>query len=248
MYLLMMFDRNKLKLNVKVYSNANIEDILTMHLKEYDLAKYRHNKHASRNAADHVKFNNYEKVIKSLAKDDLYIEMVELPYNSVTVSVLFDNYLNEFIYYINKEPHLALQTALAENKIFNLGNRLETLDIVSKSKFVTDKVLVYSNIFCSYINNINNEVINYNTYLNDLFEVSIDTEAASEFYISIYDKTYNTTLELLLAKSTITAYRDTYTEIAITNANQLSMLLDRSPIGIKDKVFKSLPLYNINLN
>lgn len=245
MYLIMMFDRNKSKLDAKAYSVSSIEDTLTLHLREYDIAKFRYNKNISKYASENLKFNNYEKLIKILRRENIYIEIVELPYNTVTVSIFFDNYINEFIYYINKEPYLALQTAISENKIFKLGNRLETLNLVSKSKFVTDKALIYSNILCNHIN-INSDIINFTTCSNELYTVNIEPDV-TESYISIYDKTYNTTLEIILSNSSITVYRDTVKEIQVSTTSQLSLLLDRAPIGTKDKVNKLLQAHNVIL-
>ena len=248
MYLVMMFDRNKVNLTANVYNIDDIEDALTLHLKDYNINKYRFNKHVSKEAPDSIKFNNYDKVIQSLKKDDIYIDIVTIPYNTVSIVVFFDNFTNEFMHYVNKETSIALQNAIKDNKIFELGSRLDTLSLVSKSKFATDKALIFSNILCKTINNVNSIIYQNNTNYSDiLFKLTVEPDSDNEVYISIYDTTYDSTLEIILSTEGVTVYKNTYTEIPVNSQIQLLTLLNRAPSNAKEVVKKLIKHYELNL-
>lgn len=244
MYLVMMFDRNKTELTASVYGVDNIEDSITLHLKDYNIDKHRYNRNISKNAAQNLKFNNYSKVIDSLRRCNIYLSVVAIPYNTTSVVVFFDNFINNFIYYINKDTTDALQEAILENRILKLGCRLDTLSLIGGSKFTIDKTLIYSNIFHKKISN--KCTLGTSSIYNDsLYIMDVQSDTNSEVYISIYDKTYHSTLELIVSENGITAYKDTFKEIDIKSREQLNSILDRSPSSAKETVGKLVRYYHL---
>lgn len=243
MYLMMSFDRNyKNKFEVDIYDLNDIEDVLTVHLdyrKDLTELRFKTNNAVKYSAMDlkkkrNVFFNNALKVIKEYEKRELYIKIVEIPIYAKSVSVLFDNYVNEFVYFYNIEPHTALKEALNKNMIFNLGTRTSVLELVSESKDSMDKTLLYSNMYkynlkdftLAKTNNNCDDVI-YET------EVSIDNNS---IYLLCKDKTYNDCIEVTKNNDSIEIYKNIYDEIKINDMNELRKLTNRCSFKFKQSM------------
>lgn len=243
MYLIMTYDRDSMELTAEAYNLSNKEDVLTVHLKDRkDLIKRRSKGTNSQGTMpyNNTHINTADDVIKEYSKSNLYINIIKIVPYAKMATILFDNYTNEFLTFYNLDTKAALISALDNEMILNLGGRMAVLETLCNLKEVNNKVLNYSNIIETTVNNIDN-LPDSSHYDDIIYDTGIPTEDeiaynSDELYAYCRDLTYNTCLEFTKTNGVIELYKNINTKINTVNKKELLPALERTSVDFKRSI------------